>query len=64
MKVNGEIFTLTEPTRLTDYLAQRGFNTGRVAVELNGDIVPKDAYETTILSDADTLEIVHFVGGG
>ncbi|HIQ98578.1 MAG TPA: sulfur carrier protein ThiS [Candidatus Scybalocola faecavium] len=64
MKVNGENIPLNEPLCLTDFLAQKGFNTGRVAVERNGDIVPKGAYDTTILSDADTLEVVHFVGGG
>ena len=64
MKVNGQENLLTSPVSLKTYLEHQGFNTGRVAVELNGDIVPKGAYETTVLSDADTLEIVHFVGGG
>ena len=36
----------------------------RVAVERNGDIVPKSKFQETMLSDADTLEIVTFVGGG
>jgi thiamine biosynthesis protein ThiS len=36
----------------------------RVAVELNRDIVPRDRWERTHLSEGDHLEIVHFVGGG
>jgi sulfur carrier protein len=36
----------------------------RVAVELNRDIVPRDKWPQTNLSDGDRLEIVHFVGGG
>lgn len=64
MKVNGKNEPLFEPVLLSNYLENKGFNTGRIAVERNGDIVPKSAYDSTILSDADTLEIVHFVGGG
>jgi len=37
---------------------------GRVVVERNRDIVPRDAYGTTTLAEGDILEIVHFVGGG
>jgi thiamine biosynthesis protein ThiS len=36
----------------------------RVAVELNRDIVPRDRWSQTPLTDGDRLEIVHFVGGG
>lgn len=64
MKVNGEIITLTEPVSLKDFLEKSGYTTGRIAVERNGDIIPKQAYGAVILTEADTLEIVHFVGGG
>ena len=64
MKVNGQNDPLNTPVSLSLYLEQKGFNQGRIAVERNGAIVPRSAYETTMLSDADTLEIVHFVGGG
>ncbi|HEY7905200.1 MAG TPA: sulfur carrier protein ThiS [Casimicrobiaceae bacterium] len=36
----------------------------RIAVELNGEIVPKSRYEATRLADGDRLEIVGAVGGG
>jgi thiamine biosynthesis protein ThiS len=36
----------------------------RVAVERNRELVPRDRWATTPLSDGDKLEIVHFVGGG
>lgn len=64
MKVNGKNEPLNAPVSLKAYLDCQGYNTGRIAVERNGEIIPKGAYETTLLSDADTLEIVHFVGGG
>lgn len=37
---------------------------GRVVVELNRDILSRDAYEDTHLKEGDAIEIVHFVGGG
>jgi sulfur carrier protein len=35
-----------------------------VAVELNMDILEKGEYATTTLKEGDSVEIVHFVGGG
>jgi sulfur carrier protein len=46
---------------LIDGLAAKG---DRVAVELNGDIVPRAKWLESPLKDGDKLEIVHFVGGG
>ena len=64
MKVNGKQQALSAPVSLTQYLKENGNNEKRVAVERNGEIIPKAKFQDTILSDADTLEIVHFVGGG
>lgn len=41
-----------------------GMKADRVAIELNRDIVARDRWSTTPLSEGDRLEIVHFVGGG
>ena len=41
-----------------------GMKPDRVAVELNRDIVPRDRWPQTTLSEGDRLEVVHFVGGG
>lgn len=49
---------------LPEYLRATNFDIKRVAVERNGEIVPKVAYETTVLQDGDSLEVVSFVGGG
>ena len=64
MKVNGETFTLTQPVSLKEFLESSGYTTKRIAVERNGEIVPKQTYDSVMLTEADTLEIVHFVGGG
>lgn len=64
MKVNGKTVDLEKPVKLEGFLESSGYNLGRVAVELNGSIVPKTFYGDTTLSPEDTLEIVSFVGGG
>ena len=50
--------------RLAEYLANQGYETTRLAVERNGEIVPKAQYAQTVLQDGDAIEIVRFVGGG
>ena len=45
-------------------LEHLGIRPGRVVVELNRDILPRDAHGATVLNEGDSLEIVHFVGGG
>lgn len=50
--------------RLTDYLEREGYNLSRIAIEYNGDILPKSRYGEVCLADGDKIEIVAFVGGG
>ena len=64
MKVNGENRTLNTKISLQHFLISEGYTTGRIAVERNGAIVPKSEFSNVMLTEADTLEIVHFVGGG
>ena len=64
MIVNGEQHALAAPTRLKAFLVEVGYDITRIVVELNLAIVPKADYDKTILNDGDSLEIVHFVGGG
>ena len=45
-------------------LQQRKYDPKRIAVERNGDIVPKAQYPDTVLEDGDSVEVVSFVGGG
>jgi thiamine biosynthesis protein ThiS len=45
-------------------LAAIGLDGRKVAVERNEAIVPRSAYDTTQLAPGDSLEIVHFIGGG
>ena len=63
VKINGEL-SMSEGMVLAEYLQQNGYDTKRIAVEKNGEIVPKSQYEVTVLQENDSLEIVSFVGGG
>ena len=63
VKINGAELDLAGRI-LSDYLSEAGFNLYRVAVERNGEIVPKRLYGETVLADGDALEVVGFVGGG
>ena len=61
---NGKEEGLMKPVALSLYLKEKGYRTDRIAVELNGNIIPKQYYDETILCDTDRLEVVSFVGGG
>ncbi|MCQ2106879.1 MAG: sulfur carrier protein ThiS [Fibrobacter sp.] len=49
---------------VAEYLSTTNFDCKRIAVERNGDIVPKAKYGETLLAEGDSLEVVSFVGGG
>lgn len=59
-----EFARLAPPAHLQDLIADLELKGDRVAVELNGNIVPRAEWAATALADGDRLEIVHFVGGG
>ncbi len=63
IKINGKEFDIAGKT-LTDYLAAANYDPKRIAVERNGEIVPKAKYGETVLQDGDSVEVVSFVGGG
>ena len=62
--VNGEPQALAASDSVASLLAARGLTGKRVAVELNGTIVPRSSHASTALVEADRLEIVVAVGGG
>lgn len=64
IKINGETKTYINISTLSDLLAELNYLGKRLAVELNGEIVPKSEYLNTELNNGDNLEIVVAVGGG
>lgn len=64
MIVNGVKTKIEQGTNLLKFLEYGGYNLSRIAVERNGEIVPQASYHEVELTEADTIEIVSFVGGG
>ncbi|MBR2884256.1 MAG: sulfur carrier protein ThiS [Clostridia bacterium] len=63
VRINGEDLDVGGKS-VSEYLNSAGYGLMRVAVELNGDIVPKVQYADMIFKDGDSVEVVSFVGGG
>jgi sulfur carrier protein len=62
--VNGATQMYEQPLPVSDLLARMALAGKKVAVERNGEIVPRGAHASTQLADGDRLEIVVAVGGG
>ena len=67
IQLNGQSRTFSElgsPTDLSSVVIALGLKADRIAVEHNGSIVSRSAWEQAQVKEGDRLEIVHFVGGG
>ena len=64
VKLNGETRSLDGPISVSGLLLTLGLEGRKVAVERNEEIVPRSRYAETWLASGDSLEIVHFIGGG
>lgn len=64
LTVNGEPRRTSAGMTVAGFVAEIGLNPAKVAVERNGEIVPRGTHGDVVLGDGDVLEIVHFVGGG
>lgn len=62
--LNGAAREFPLGTTVLELLTVLGYAGKRVAVERNGEIVPKSQHESTILKDGDQIEVVVAVGGG
>lgn len=62
--LNGETRTLAAPVNLIELLREEGLGERRVAIEVNGEIVPRGRHAETTLAEGDKVEIVHALGGG
>ena len=64
LSINGEPRVFPAPLDVARLLDALGLGGKRVAVEHNGEIVPRSRYADTPLTEGDRLEIVVAVGGG
>lgn len=62
-KINGVEIEANGKT-ISQYLAGTDYSVARIAVERNGDIVPKAEYDNVTIEENDVIEVVSFVGGG
>ncbi len=64
IKLNGDPHEIPQPLSVSALLDTLAIDARRVAVELNLAVVKKAAYDTSVITDGDEVEIVNFVGGG
>lgn len=64
IQLNGEPHALDREQSVAELVESLGLGGRRIAVELNEDIVPRSLHTETLLSDGDSVEIVHAIGGG
>ncbi len=64
IQLNGEARQLQPDATIATLLQAEGLAERRVAVEVNGVIVPRGQHEMHQLHDDDHVEIVHALGGG
>lgn len=62
--LNGEPRSLSTPFTVHGLLQSEQLVERRVAVEVNGQIVPRSMHEAQVLAEGDRVEIVHALGGG
>ena len=63
IKVNGETSDY-RPENLSQLLERQNFDGRTVAVEQNGDIIPREQWDSQGVNDGDVIEIISFMGGG
>jgi len=63
IQLNGKKISLKSKTSIKQLLLKYKLLNKRVAIELNGKIIPSTKYKI-YLKDNDIMEIVHFIGGG
>jgi sulfur carrier protein len=64
VSINGAERHLDAPVSVTSLIEILGLTGKRIALERNGDIVPRSTFGTAMLADGDKLEVVVAVGGG
>ena len=62
--VNGESTEIDDAATMSALVAQLDLLNRRLAVEYNGEILPRSAWKQTRLTSGDRIEIVHAIGGG
>tara|TARA_Y100000590_G_scaffold216509_1_gene245293 strand:+ start:493 stop:696 length:204 start_codon:yes stop_codon:yes gene_type:complete len=64
IQLNGKQIKIRMNLSIKDLLKKHRLNQEKIAIELNGTILPKQKYKKTKIKNNDKIEIVQFIGGG
>lgn len=64
IKVNDEILEVTDGINISSLLQKLNLENKIVAISLNLNIIKKESWPSTNLKEDDSLELLHFMGGG
>jgi sulfur carrier protein len=64
LKINGEDMDIRNAVTISELIGELKITPGRVAVEVNLSVIKRSEFDTFMLKDGDSVEIVNFVGGG
>ena len=64
VSINGALRQFPESTSVAALIEELGLTGKRIALERNGEIVPRSSFATQLLAEGDKLEVVVAVGGG
>ena len=64
IQLNGKKINITSKLTVFDILKKYRINEKKVAIELNGKILPKNNLKKKMIKNLDKIEIVQFIGGG
>jgi len=63
IQLNGQAFELAGET-IGELIEQLNLATKRLAVERNGEVIPRSEHASCLLADGDCIELVQAIGGG
>ena len=64
IQLNGKKITINSKYSIQDLLKKYNLINKKIAIELNGIIIPKIKFKKKYLKNKDKVEVVHFIGGG
>jgi sulfur carrier protein len=64
IQVNGQEAEVEPGLTLAELLARYGLGEGRIAVEINAEIVPRSQHDRQLIQPGDRIEVVQAIGGG
>lgn len=64
IQLNGEAHELAAQLSIVDLIAQLKLSHGRLAVEINREIIPRSEHVHTLICAGDVVEVIHAIGGG